>query len=120
MARRNRRRLVRHKSPSPWVILLQIVVLVGALLAVVAVADRIGNGTGAIFETLTSEDIDVKNDAATESGDVPILSGAQTDDETPDDSDRSDSLDVEVQGDAIPDRLVPENQGVPVVPEDSE
>ena len=59
MARRQRRRIARPKPPNLWVILFQILVLIGFLVAILAVTDTIGDGTGALFESLTSEDLQV-------------------------------------------------------------
>lgn len=62
MARRRRRRVGRQKPPNLWVIVFQILILVGLLVAILSVTDIIGDGTSVIFDSLVSEDLAVEDE----------------------------------------------------------
>ncbi len=68
MARRRRRKATPRSAPNIPLIILQIAVLIGALIAVIGLRDGIGSGTSAMVESLTSEDLAIE---------------AQSDEETP-------------------------------------
>jgi hypothetical protein len=86
MARRQRRRIARPKPPNLGVILFQILILIGFLVAILSVTDTIGDGTGAIFESLTADDIQVSEESDEEDSSFP---GGATDD-LPDEDETTD------------------------------
>ena len=94
MARRQRRRIARPKPPNLWVILFQILVLIGFLVAILAVTDTIGDGTGALFESLTSEDLQVGDQDEEETS----FPGGKTED-IPDDGDQGKEKSEETEDD---------------------
>lgn len=61
---RRRRKTTRRKPVNIRFVIFQIVVLVGSLLALFAIQDSLGSTTGAVMDSLASEDIDVQHDAA--------------------------------------------------------
>lgn len=76
MARR-RRRTTRRRSPNPWFIVFQIIVLVALLVAVISVADSIGEGTGILVDSLATEDLVVGD----QDGEGPSELGAERTDD---------------------------------------
>lgn len=88
MARR-RRRFGGGKTPNPWFIIAQIVVLVALLIAIIEVRDSIADGTSIIVESLTGEDVAVqqRHDPDYRQTDFPGSRTDDTDDPLPDHAD---------------------------------
>lgn len=74
---RRTRRYGRRKTPNFWLILFQIIGLLAILIAIVEVRDSLADGTSAVIEILTDEDIRVEQPEDRRETDFP---GTRTDD----------------------------------------
>ncbi len=91
-----RRRTTRRRSPNFWFIIFQIIILFALLVAVISVADSIGEGTGVLVESLATEDLAIEGKGGDE---VSELSSRRTDDTASiyrgDESESNTDIDVE-------------------------
>jgi hypothetical protein len=65
------RRMRRRRAANPMMTIAQVLLLLGLLMAILFYRERIGTGAGALVDSLSSSDIEVRDDRAPDASPPP-------------------------------------------------